>query len=174
MSTRAGPSFVSVVFAVYVSGGIASLATSRIAAGVVLGSSDQHLSRADAVHKYLLAQALTLVVTTVVAAGIVYFILALDGSGPSFLRALFGVAVGSAIGSAIALYVVLEMRPPTGPAQAAPFVNAVQSLVYAPLMFVGLFVSALIIYAGSGRIVPTTSGEMAWEYKLPPGATWRQ
>ena len=173
MYDRAGPSFTSVLFAVYVAGGLASFATRRIAAGIILGSADQHLSRADAVHRLLLAELVASLLASVIAGGIVYFILSMDGVGPSFLRAVVGVAVGSGIGTVIALYVVLAERPPAGAAQGAPFVDALRSLAYAPLMLVGLFVSALIIQAGSGRRASLPSGETPWEYKLPPGATWR-
>jgi len=172
MYERPGPSFVSVLFAVYVAGGIASLVTNQVTARALLGAATQPISRSDAVHLFFAAQLLNSLVVTFVGAGIVCVILGIDGEGPSFARALAGVALGSVIGSVVSLYVALNMRPPVGPAQGAPFVNVLQSVAYAPLMFVGLFVSALVIHAGTG-MMRTRPGETPWEYKLPPGTTWR-
>jgi hypothetical protein len=46
-------------------------------------------------------------------------------------------------------------------------------VIYAPLGFAGLFLSALIIQGGAGRRTePSTRGQTPWEYKLPPGAKW--
>src|SRR5207247_10412677 len=80
--------------------------------------------------------------------------------------------LGSVIGSVVSLYVALNMRPPVGPAQGAPFVNVLQSVAYAPLMFVGLFVSALVIHAGTG-MMRTRPGEDRKSTRLNSSHEWR-
>jgi hypothetical protein len=175
MHERSGPNFASIVFAVYVAGGIASVGTTQLAARLLLRWTDPATSRSNAANLYVAAQLFDVLLVSSIGALVVYLILGLDGNGPTLLRSFAGVAVGSLIGTVIQISVVLNIRDAAGPNQAARFVTALQSVAYAPLMFIGLFVSALIISAGSGRDRATAASgrEAPWEYKLPPGTTWR-
>lgn len=168
------PGFVTVLFAVYISGALVSAIGGQLTSRLFRSWVDPSTSHSGAVNRYAVTVVGGALVASIAAGVVVFVILGLDGYGPSLLRSLLGMAVGGVVTAIIQLSFTLDLIDKTGTGvSVTPAVDALRSLAYLPLSFAGLFISTLIISSGVGRQTATGPGGSPWEYKLPPGTKWR-
>lgn len=170
-----GPSFTATIFAVYVAGLVTSAIVGQFLSRLLVRHVHAGMTDGEVRNLFISSQIIAVLPTALVAAVIAWGILSLDGGGPSFLRVFFAMGLGTVLTTAISTYALLDLidSSPRSGTSIAPVAAELRSFLYAPLRFVGLFVSALIIHSSDARrTAPATRGETPWEYKLPPGAKW--
>ena len=168
---RSGPSLGAVVVSVWLAGGVTSFASAVATAALVLRDASNRVSATELVGSL----AGGLVIGTALGAALVYAILSWDeGGGPTYGRAFVALLAGKLVGLVVLVLI----------AQAAAGENdglgwaalPLTSLGYVPVGSLGLVASVWILMSAprpEGIDVPR-SGGTPWEYKLPPGAQWRE
>jgi hypothetical protein len=185
---RSSPSLLSTVIAVWLAGAGTSFAGTLVVSALLFSRSDDGTLQVPSSTALLVACVASVVLGAALGAAIVYAVLAWDGSaggGVSYARALAALLAGKLVGLLVLAWLAaawLDETEAVGgevPAESSGVVVGLlalplSSLLLTPVSSLGFVVSVLIVMSGSSSSSRRSSGDTPWEYKLPPGASWRE
>jgi hypothetical protein len=175
---RERPSFATAFFAVYVAGAITALGSNALLSSV-LAVQDHRRKSTPSLALLASAEVLSLVISSAVAALVVWGVLSFEGAAPTYRRTFVAMLAGNV--ASVATVIILATQaartlPSPGSTNALlPLAWTARSLLLAPFAWLGLLLSVWIICGAREPLQRARASKAEqWEYKLPPGASWRE